>query len=225
MDDRAFLEQQIQELREKLVRTERRLAAMRERSKLLQMQYEDARQREQNTTEIINELIERQRELNVMLNRANIMLNRAQEAMALTSVELNEMSKSLPEPKRAEWAERVAKITELFKKTGVQDAELKSLESSTGTAQESLNSSELKKESEQAFSKEKLIWELNGDREPARVEAYLVDEPASEKQQNCAAEAADSSVHQDSTVEAIDPQTLVFPPRRKSWWRRASGEG
>lgn len=225
MDDRAYLEQQIQELREKLVRTERRLAALRERSKLLQMQYEDARQREQNTTEIINELIERQRELNVMLNRANIMLNRAQEAMALTSVELNEMVKSLPEPKRAEWAERVAKINELFKKTGVQDAELKPLESSTGTTSESLNSNELKKESEQAFSKEKLIWEMNGNREPARVEAYPVDEPAGEEQQTRTTEVVDSPAQQDSPAEEIDPKTLVFPPRRKSWWRRASGEG
>jgi hypothetical protein len=88
------------------------------------MQYDDAKTRESNSNDLVMELIERQHELNVMLNRAQTMLSRTQEAMALTSLEFNEMAKALPEPKKAEFSDRISKINELFKKTGIEDAEL-----------------------------------------------------------------------------------------------------
>ncbi|MDH7601636.1 MAG: hypothetical protein QHI38_05760 [Armatimonadota bacterium] len=226
MDDREELERQVRELQEKLIRTERRLAALRERSKLLRMQYDDSRQREQNTTEIINELLERQRELNVMLNRANIMLNRAQEAMALTSAELNEMAKSLPEPKKAEWEQRVAKINELFKKTGVQDAELIAIPSSTGNNFETIESDELKKESEQAFARDPSIWDINADRTPPQVEAFPVEEEEpSADQQNPPVQVVEVQSHEDAASQEPELESVMFPPRRKPWWRRAAGEG
>lgn len=222
MDDREELQRQVRELQEKLVRTERRLAALRERSKLLRMQYDDSRQREQNTTDIINELLERQRELNVMLNRANIMLNRAQEAMALTSVELNEMAKSLPEPKKAEWEQRVAKINELFKKTGVQDAELMAIPSSAGENFETIESEELKKESERAFARDPSIWEMNGDRTPPHVESFPVEEGSKEEE---APRVQIVEAQDDTAAQELRPEAVIFPPRRKPWWRRVAGQG
>ena len=226
MDDREDLERQIRELQEKLVKAERRLAALRERSKLLRMQYDDSRQREHNTNEIINELLERQRELNVMLNRANIMLNRAQEAMALTSIELNEMAKSLPEPKKAEWAERVAKINELFKKTGIQDAELIPIASSAETDADFSESDELKKESEEAFAKENSIWNLDNNRDPRHVEAYPVDDTNDASEQDTAAgQEVETTASSDDATDEVDPESLIFHPRPKSWWRKAVGQG
>ena len=126
MEENNLLDK-IEKLKEKLNRTTRRMTGLKEKSRLLEMQYEDARSREQNSNTVVGELLERQRELNVMLNRANIMLNRTQEAMALSSMELNEMAKALPEPKKAEWADRVSRVNDLFKQTGIQDAELGAL--------------------------------------------------------------------------------------------------
>ncbi|MCX8052696.1 MAG: DUF3450 domain-containing protein [Armatimonadetes bacterium] len=224
------LQQQIALLKEKLERAERRLAALREKGKYLEMQYKDAREREKQTGEIIAELLERQRELNVMLNRANIMLNRTQEVMALTSMELNEMAKALPEPKKAEWAERVARINELFKKTGVQDAEMLALESNTFPAESGHKSADEhdnspkfgnpQKEFEEAANKKQSIWERIYRREPPRVEAFPVDdtepEPATESGQSDSSRA-------ENSAEQSDDNPLTFPPRRKSWWRRAAG--
>ncbi len=173
--------QQLETLKDKLNRALRRVAALREKSKILEMQYHDARDREGNTNDLVMELLERQRELNVMLNRANIMLNRTQEAMALSSMELNEMAKALPEPKKAEWADRVARVNELFKQTGVQDAELGALDSGSARTEPSLDTDELKRESEEAFGRKQSIWERKERHEPPRVQAEVVeDEPQPE---------------------------------------------
>lgn len=114
----------IETLEKKLTRAQRQLAGLKEKARLLEMQYDDAKARESNSNDLVMELIERQHELNVMLNRAQTMLSRTQEAMALTSLEFNEMAKALPEPKKAEFSDRISKINELFKKTGIEDAEL-----------------------------------------------------------------------------------------------------
>ena len=170
--------QKANSLKEKLNRAQRQLVGLKEKSKYLEMQYEDSRGREQHTNELVMELLERQRELNVMLNRANIMLNRTQETMALTSMEFNEMAKALPEPKKAEWSDRVAKINELFKKSGIQDAELTALESSNQSPREPFDAEEMKKESEEAFGKKESIWSRFEKRKPPKVEAVVVEEVA-----------------------------------------------
>ena len=169
--------QQIESLKDKLNRALRRVAGLREKSKVLEMQYDDARNREGNTNELVMELLERQRELNVMLNRANIMLNRTQEAMALSSMELNEMAKALPEPQKAEWADRVTRVNELFKQTGVQDAEMGMLGSGP-KPEASLDTDELKRESEEAFGRKQSIWERKEKHDPPRVHAEVVEEEA-----------------------------------------------
>ena len=131
--EQADLLLRIEKLKEKLNRTMRRMAGLQEKSKLLEMHYDDSRARESNNNELVMEMLERQRELNVMLNRSNIMLNRTQEAMAISYIELNEMVKALPEPKKAEWADRVTRVNDLFRQTGVQDAELGALESGSAS--------------------------------------------------------------------------------------------
>lgn len=123
MDEHKAVEL-IETLEKKLTRAQRQLAALKEKSRFLEMQYDDAKVRETNANDLVMELIERQHELNVMLNRAQTMLSRTQEAMALTSLEFNEMAKALPEPKKAEFSDRISRINELFKKTGIEDADL-----------------------------------------------------------------------------------------------------
>ncbi len=220
---REDLVRRVDELSAKLARARQSLSGLRQKSKLLERQYEDSRSREQNNHQLVSELLERQRELNVMLNRANIMLNRTQEAMALASLEFNEMAKALPEPKKAEWSDRVAKINELFKKSGVPDAELSALEStnagrpdaeSTDLADDTLDGDELRRESEAAFGHGRSLWD-EPRREPPRVEAEPVEPEPAPTEEVTAAEA--------EPVEEQQPHTgddLVFPPKRKSWWQR-----
>lgn len=227
-------QQHLETLKEKLNRALRQLAGYKQKSKYLEMQYNDSRSREGNTNELVMELLERQRELNVMLNRANIMLNRTQEAMALSSMELNEMAKALPEPKKAEWADRVARVNDLFKQTGVQDAELSALETSTTTpADSSFGREEMKKASEEAFGKKQSIWDRKEQREPPQVHAEIVEEePAEAPQESIRLIGEDSpSSHSEPEPEPQSTETgnngdeeeaLLFPPRRKSWWHRSA---
>lgn len=196
------LQQQLADLKEKFYKTQRRASGLKEKAKYLEMQYYDARDREKNTNDLVMELLERQRELNVMLNRANIMLNRTQEVMALTSMEFNEMAKALPEPKKEEWSDRITKVNELFRKTGVQDAEVLGLESPTGHAADSLSADELKRESEEAFPRKASIWDGAEKKEPPRVEAEIVEE--------------------EPSCVTLNEDDLVFEPHRKSWWRRSA---
>lgn len=225
--------QKIDSLKEKLNKANRQVAGLREKSKYLEMQYHDSKEREGNNNELVLELLERQRELNVMLNRANIMLNRTQEAMALSSMELNEMAKALPEPKKAEWADRVARVNDLFKQTGVQDAEMGALESSNPIPSAgSFNTDELKKQSEEAFGKKHSIWDRKEKPEPPRVHAEVVEDPEPPAQQpesirlvgadmpKTDDEPADEVVSEQPAAEQSNDDAAVFPPRRKSWWRR-----
>ena len=202
-----------QTLKDKLNRALRRLEGLKEKSKLLELQYEDARSREKNSSELVMELLERQRELNVMLNRANIMLNRTQEAMALTSMEFNEIAKALPEPKKAEWSERVAKVNELFKKTGIQDAEVLGLDSPDPT---SFSAEEIKKESEQAFGRKESFWAREAHGEPPRVEAEIVDEhePGSK-------ETKPEAEDEDPLKKIADDYAENSESQKKSWWQKA----
>ena len=119
---------QINKLSDKLNKAQRQSAGLREKSKILEQQYDDARTRESNSNEIIMEILERQKELNIMLNRANIMLQRTQETMALTSMEFQELTKSLPAPEKKQLSDKIDRINDLFKKTGIEDAETIHLE-------------------------------------------------------------------------------------------------
>lgn len=217
--------QQIDALRAKLQRANVRLAGLRAKAKYLELHYEDARERERNANDLVTELLERQKELNVMLNRANIMLNRTQEAMALTSMEFNEMAKSLPEPKKAEWSSRIARINELFKKTGVQDAEVVGLESSNPQLAESLETDELQRESDQVFRVDEAVWTRKSARTPPGVDAEPLDDESSLAEAQAphapAAHALRSEAAEESQ-EVPDEDSLIFPPRRKPWWRRVA---
>lgn len=215
---------EVNELKEKLQRSQRQVSGLRQKGKYLELQYEDSRSREKSTNDLIMELLERQRELNVMLNRANIMLNRTQETMALTSVEFNEMAKALPEPKKQEWAERVSRINELFKKSGVEDAEVVGPQGTNPPLlSESLDTNELRQESEQTFHKAS-VWDSPKPSSPPEVHAELVEEEPPQPRirvqepELVAVAVGDSQDHESESDVSDAP---VFPPRRKSWWRRA----
>ncbi|OFX17789.1 MAG: hypothetical protein A2Z18_08415 [Armatimonadetes bacterium RBG_16_58_9] len=223
---------ELEELREKLHRSQRQATGLRQKSKYLEMQYGDSRERERNTNDLVMELLERQRELNVMLNRANIMINRTQEVMALTSMEFNEMAKALPEPKKAEWSDRVAKVNELFKKTGVQDAEVGGLESSNPPPVESLDSDEMEQESRRAFAKSEVIWKKTEGQDAPTITAQFVEE---DQDTNVDPEGivmdevvvVDEETTSDQRAAESegenDEDALMSGPRRKSWWQRMAG--
>ena len=210
----AELIAKLEQTKEKLNKVLRRSEGLKAKSHLLQEQYIDAREREKYAAELVMELLERQRELNVMLNRANIMVNRAHEAMALTSVEFNEMTKALPEPKKAEWNDRISKIHDLFKKTGIADGDLLNLD---GPAEPSLESDEIKRESQEAFSRQESIWNRKEKRQTPTVEAEPVPEETT----------AEPHETHEPEIRILEPiiaeETSENPsdkPDRKSWWQR-----
>jgi hypothetical protein len=167
----------MENMRKKLERAQRQITGLKEKAKYLEINFEDSRTREKNSNDLVMEMLERQKELNVMLNRANIMLHKTHETMALTSLEFNEMAKALPEPKKAEWSDRISKINDLFKQTGIQDAEvIGSDNSQQALSDENLNNDELKQESNTAFEWKDSIWNRTEQRNPPRVEATLIEE-------------------------------------------------
>ena len=197
------LQNQIIALKDKLNRAMRRSEGLKEKSKCLESQYSDAREREKRTSDLVMELIERQRELNVMLNRANIMLSRTQEALALTSTEFNEVVKALPEPKKAEWSDRVAKINELFMKTGFQEAETSQIEST---------------ESERTFEQKDSIWTRPESLKPERVEAVLVEDDSD----RCPVSGSRDTVvfaRDDGDDRCASEEEPFIKARKKSWWQ------
>lgn len=108
----------IQQLKDKLNKALRNKAVLTERSKLLGQQVDDLRRRDEQSTHLMGELIERQRELNFMLHRTNSVFQRMQEANLALSTEFTELVKELPAPESPDWEQRVAKINDLFKMTG-----------------------------------------------------------------------------------------------------------
>lgn len=222
----ADLIRQLEETKEKLNRTLRRTEGLRMKSKILEQQYEDARERELRSDDLVKELLQRQYEQNVMLNRAHIMLNRAHEAMALASVEVNEMAKALPEPKQAEWSDRVSRINDLFKKTGMQDGDLLGLDSPETP---SLKTDEIKREGEQQFSRSEAIWSREEPHTPQAVHAELMpeddptDNPLTPTEPDPEPAVIDQAAAREAALEAAaEPQSV---PQRRTWWGRiVSGE-
>lgn len=134
----------IRELEAKLARLQKDRAVYAVKSRLLGDELEHYRSREAREHSLVDDLLERQRELNVMLNRSNILLARAQDATAMLSLEFGELARALPETVQAEDAgqpeaakinERVQKINDLFRKTGELADELKETLHSNAEAQ------------------------------------------------------------------------------------------
>lgn len=117
-------ESSIQKLKERLTKLLHQNDLATQKSEMLEAQSERDKQREQMLTDLTHQLMDRQRELNVMLNRANIMLNRAQEANTILSLEFTELCHALPAPEDPEVKDRIQRINDLFKNTGVSDAEV-----------------------------------------------------------------------------------------------------
>ena len=160
----------------------------------------DAKLREQHSRELVMELLERQKELNVMLNRASMMLNRAQEVILSLSAEFTELAEAQPAHKKKEWNEKLSRINELFRQTGVQDAEL-----GTGEEQPALEGIE-EPLTEMAEPEEGRFADISEEEWPMEeVPEEMVEESP-----------------EPTEPEAAPPtpvQVLLFPPRKKSWRR------
>ncbi|MCC6485579.1 MAG: hypothetical protein IT209_12090 [Armatimonadetes bacterium] len=127
-------EARIRELEIKLARVQKDRAVFAVKSRLLGEELDRYRNREDREHSLVEDLLERQRELNVMLNRSNILLARAQDATAMLSIEFGELARALPETvspegdthaQAANVGDRVQKINDLFRKTGQLAEELK----------------------------------------------------------------------------------------------------
>ena len=109
--------------REKLERALRQKAILAERSKLLQQQVEDFRNRETSMNHIASELLQRQRELNYMLHRASSVLHQMQDTNLALSAEFTHLVKELPAPREgeessaSEWEETISRVNDLFRRT------------------------------------------------------------------------------------------------------------
>jgi hypothetical protein len=148
-----------------------------------------------------------------MLNRSTIMLNRAHEAMALTSVEFNEIAKALPEPKKEEWSGRISRINDLFKQSGIQDGDFLGLD---GPEPPSLNTDEMKRESQEAFGRKESIWSGKERHEPPSVEAELLPEDHNASERIHERQEMESMLVGESDV-ATNPASA-----RRPWWQRIS---
>ncbi len=128
------MQQTIRELENKIARLQKERAVFAVKSKLMGDELLHYRARENREYSLVDELLERQRELNVMLNRSNIMLARAQDATAMLSLEFGDLARALPESVQIEVEghtetikveDRVNRINDLFRKTGQLADELK----------------------------------------------------------------------------------------------------
>ncbi len=111
-------------LKERLQRALKHKAVLAERSKLLQQQVEDFRNREASMNRIASELLQRQRELNYMLHRASSVLHQMQDTNLALSAEFTHLVKELPAPKdgdtsgkAGDWEETIARVNDLFRRT------------------------------------------------------------------------------------------------------------
>ena len=129
--DRRDTERVIRELEAKIARLQRERSVYSTKSRLLAEELEFYRSREERQDTTVDKLLERQHELNVMLNRSHMMLARAQDAASSLSLEFNELARALPEPgqstaemKPEKIEERVSRINDLFKQTGKLSEEI-----------------------------------------------------------------------------------------------------
>ncbi|MDO8683544.1 MAG: hypothetical protein Q7N50_08690 [Armatimonadota bacterium] len=117
-------ESSIQRLKERINKLLHQKDMASQKAKMLEEQTTRDRQREETMNQFVQQLMDRHRELNIMLNRANLMLNRAQDANAILSLEFTELCHALPAPEDSNVKDRIRRINDLFKNTGIADAEM-----------------------------------------------------------------------------------------------------
>ena len=229
---------QVEELRERLNKLLRQRAALHQKSKQLGERVQDARHRERAQEDLTRELVERQRELNFMLNRANIMLSRVQEANMMLSVEFTEMIKALPEPKAKDVRERIDRMNELFKKTGTasesrEEENLGSPEPQTPPPPPQFREAEIVEMAQRPQAKtaksEAQIPSAKPPDEQSDNEPVMEEEPQTAVVGSAQTEDQSSTLSQEVTASPEpEPETaqeepseedLAFPPRKRPWWR------
>jgi hypothetical protein len=129
---------QVRELEQKVARLQRERSVYAAKARLLSEELEKYRSRELRQDNTVETLLERQREMHVMLNRSHIMLAKAQNATAMLSLEFGELARALPETVSAqadadpgqaqtvqyEIDDRIRRINDLFRMTGELSQEI-----------------------------------------------------------------------------------------------------
>jgi hypothetical protein len=129
---------QVRELEQKVARLQRERSVYAAKARLLSEELEKYRSRELRQDNTVETLLERQREMYVMLNRSHIMLAKAQNATAMLSLEFGELARALPEtvsaqaeadPEQAQTVQyeiddRIRRINDLFRMTGELSQEI-----------------------------------------------------------------------------------------------------
>lgn len=197
----ASLDETLENLKRKLLRAQSRKAVLLQKSKLLEEELARARAREENSSELVQQLIERQRELNVMLNRSNMMLNRAQDVNSLLSLEVREIVEALPEPKRKESEERISRIQELFKQTGIQLSD-----EQPAALEESIEGVDAEFSAHEHADRKKALW---GSGEPAVTENASQAEPVAEPAEPSANEVTENAKQERPSAKLSEPAVGV----------------
>lgn len=212
----------------KLLRTQKRNAVLQQKAKLLEemvqearRREEDARTREADANQLIQQLIARQRELSVMLNRSNALAATMYEANQILAVEFKNAANALPAPKKAELEQAITRIDELFKRTGVPDAQI----SDVPAFQARNVVEEFEPDFEEDGSKQGGIWSSNAPYKPPVVEAEPVDEgwgvvgSAARKEST---ESEETVVYEQEDENGFSNQAGDENGRRK-WWQFFGG--
>lgn len=237
MEDKEWLEA-LQQLEKKLARAQKRGAVLYQKSKLLEeivdmakRHEDDARTREHDANALIRQLITRQRELSVMLNRSNTLVARMYETNQMISLEFKEAAKALPAPQQAEIEKKVtqsmAKVEELFKKTGIPDAQ------TTSTPAELHDPSAVDGSMEGSFTissdnpRRDGLWSPDRSEKPPVVHAEPVEEhPDGEYTVHPSADhgvkiPVETAVEPEILEDDGEPiTTQISEERRRKWWTR-----
>ena len=116
--------QHINKLNNKLNRQLQQVSALRQKSKTLTALCTDANEREAVMNVKVTNLLERQRELNEMLNRANNVLAGSAKALAESNIEFEQMVEALPEDAKSNWTVRVSNLAKLSEDIAHETSEL-----------------------------------------------------------------------------------------------------
>ncbi len=241
LSEQQKLQQIVREMEIKLAKALRERSVYSTKSRLLAEELEQYRQRELRQDGTVEQLIERQHELNVMLNRSNIMLAKAQDAAAMLSLEFGELARALPEPppdapvsEIVDIESRVSRINNLFKQSGKLSEEI---------AETLSESKEAQKRAEKPTDSGGFNWRKTEESRPDPKQEEPVpketdqapdqflgtpNHPVPEEKPFLHIATDEGNTASQALEEATDPQEEqqtkdVDPENSGAWWRRFFG--
>lgn len=185
---------EIEQLRNRLNRELARVSALKEKSDALESGFSETRDREIQARELIDQLIERQRELNVLLDRAHNTLRSNQEILAQASPQVEEMAAALPDTEQRARIERLKRIRQMGTVESPRDEAFEPIDQPIALEPE--------------FIEETVT---QGEDAALRLEALLAEDeaPVETEEQATEEEVAPEFVAEVETELEIEPETEI----------------